>query len=83
MSAEWPQEHELRAMPLLERLEHARRAALVEDKESIDLAIDHIQKLEKMVEALRKSARATATKHGFDEAGMARRLNEGFETGED
>jgi hypothetical protein len=50
VSKDWPQEHELRAMPLLERIEHARRAALVEDKESIELLVGRYQKAQEVLE---------------------------------
>lgn len=41
-----PQEGELRAMPLMERLAHAHRVAMLEDKESIEAAADRIAELE-------------------------------------
>jgi hypothetical protein len=37
-------------MPLLERIEHARRAALVEDKESIELLVGRHQKAQEVLE---------------------------------
>jgi hypothetical protein len=49
MSDDWPQESELRAMPLDQRLMYASRAALVEDKEAIDLARDRIAELESIL----------------------------------
>lgn len=50
-----PQQNELRAMPLLERLAHAHRAAMVEDKEAIELAAEHIAALEEVLRELIKS----------------------------
>ncbi len=42
----YPQESELRAMTLKERLAHAHRVAMTEDKESIELAAERIAELE-------------------------------------
>jgi hypothetical protein len=72
MSAEWPQEHELRAMPLLERLEHARRAALLEDKESIELAVDRIRTLET---ALERIARTTKDYDELSQLGVIHKIS--------
>jgi hypothetical protein len=71
MSTEWPQEHELRAMPLLERMEHARHAALVEDKESIELATGRIRTLEA---ALERIARTTKNYDEFSQMGAIHKI---------
>ena len=78
MTQEWPQENELRALPLLERLWHAKQAALVEDKESIQLAIDRIKELEAAVATLCQKDGLRKSTEPIHEA-VAKIMNEPFE----
>lgn len=75
MSKDWPQESELRAMPLLDRLRHASNAALVEDRESIELAMDRIAELEAENSYVR-AAIASYVASGFDPSSMGRTLDD-------
>ena len=75
MGKDWPQESDLRAMPLIERLRHAGNAALVEDRESIELGMDRIEELERallLVTMHDEKAAGTAEEKLASAVGIAR-----------